>query len=119
MGAAMIFKRTAAQLNWIYAWLLLSPALILLFAFTHYPAVVTLIGSFFSTPRGHRPAKFIGLENYRALMDDDVFWQVMGNNFWYAVATIPISVFLALVMALWVNGKLHDEGQLQVLSFNW
>lgn len=113
----MKFTRTAAQLNWIYAWLLLSPALIMLFAFTHYPAIVTLISSFFSTPRGKRPAKFIGLENYQALLNDEVFWQVIWNNLLYAMATIPISVAIALVMALWVNGKLHGLGFLRMAYF--
>ncbi|WP_367281192.1 carbohydrate ABC transporter permease [Sneathiella sp.] len=104
-------------MNWIYAWLLLSPALIMLFAFTHYPAIVTLISSFFSTPRGKRPAKFIGLENYQALLNDEVFWQVIWNNLLYALATIPISVAIALVMALWVNGKLRGLGFLRMAYF--
>ena len=34
----------------VHAWLLLLPALVLLVAFTHYPAVATLIDSFYSTP---------------------------------------------------------------------
>jgi len=113
----MKFARTTAQLNWIYAWLLLSPALLMLFAFTHYPAIVTLVSSFFSTPRGKRPAKFIGLENYQALINDEVFWQVIWNNLLYAMATIPISVAIALVMALWVNGKLHGLGFLRMAYF--
>ncbi|MCC3304575.1 carbohydrate ABC transporter permease [Sneathiella sp. HT1-7] len=113
----MKFTRTTAQLNWIYAWLLLSPALIMLFAFTHYPAIVTLISSFFSTPRGKRPAKFIGLENYQALINDEIFWHVIWNNLLYALATIPISVAIALVMALWVNGKLRGLGFLRMAYF--
>lgn len=113
----MKITRTTAQLNWIYAWLLLSPALIMLFAFTHYPAIVTLISSFFSTPRGKRPAKFIGLENYQALINDEIFWQVIWNNLLYALATIPISVAIALVMALWVNGKLRGLGFLRMAYF--
>ncbi len=101
----------------IYGWLLLLPALVMLAAFTHYPAVVTLWHSFFSTPRGKRPAKFIGLENYRTLLEDDIFWQVLLNNFWYALGTIPISIALAIVMAIWVNGKLAGRGFLRMSYF--
>ena len=101
----------------IYGWLLLTPAIVMLTAFTHYPAVITLWHSFFSTPRGKREAKFIGLENYRTLLDDDIFWQVLLNNFWYAVGTIPLSVGLAIVMALWVNGKLAGRGFLRMSYF--
>ena len=40
----------------LHGWLLLLPAAILLVTFTHYPAVATLVASFFSTPKGARPA---------------------------------------------------------------
>ena len=106
-----------ARREWIHGWLLLSPAFILLVAFTHYPAVVTIINSFFSTPRGRRPAKFIGLENYEALLADQVFWKVLFNNFWFALGTIPLSIALALAMALWVNGKLKGRSLVRMAYF--
>jgi sn-glycerol 3-phosphate transport system permease protein len=95
--------------GWVYGWLFLSPALVFLFTFTHYPALNTIISSFFSTPRGRRPARFIGLENYQDLIQDEVFWQVLTNNFWFAVGTIPVSIGLALLMALWVNSHLRGR----------
>ena len=108
-----MLRRQAA----IYGWLLLMPALVMLAAFTHIPALLTFWHGFFSTPRGKREAKFIGLENYRVLLDDDIFWQVLWNNFWYALGTIPISIGLALVMAIWVNGKLRGRGFLRMAYF--
>ena len=103
--------------EWVYGWLFLSPALIFLFAFTHYPAVNTIVSSFFSTPRGRRPAKFVGLENYQTLLQDEVFWKVLGNNFWFALGTIPISIALALLMALWVNSQLRGRTLARVAYF--
>ena len=44
------------SLNALYGWLLLLPAIVLLAAFTHYPALATLWHSFYSTPKGARPA---------------------------------------------------------------
>ena len=35
----------------IYGWLLLTPAAVLLIAFTHYPTVATVFDSFFSRVR--------------------------------------------------------------------
>ncbi len=101
----------------LYGWLLLTPAVVMLFAFTHYPAVVTLWDSFFSTPRGKRAARFVGVENYQLLLEDDIFWQVLGNNAWYALGTIPISVGLAILMALWVNGKIRGRAFLRMSYF--
>ncbi len=103
--------------EWIYAWLLLSPALVLLFAFTHIPAISTIWDSFSSTPRGIRPSKFVGLENYEKLLMDDTFWQVFWNSIWYAVVTIPVSVALALLMAIWVDGKLSGRSFVRLAYF--
>lgn len=103
--------------DWIYGWLLLLPALVFLFAFTHIPAVTTFLNSFFSTPRGRRPAKFIGIENYERMIGDPVFWKVLWNNLWYALGTIPVSVALAIVMALWVNEKLVGRSFVRMAYF--
>ena len=103
--------------QWVYGWLLLLPALSLLALFTHYPAVANLWHSFFSTPRAARPAVFIGLDNYRTLLDDPIFWQSLTNNLWYALGTIPLSIVIALAMALWVNGRLAGRGMLRLAYF--
>lgn len=103
--------------QWIYAWLMLSPAMVLLLTFTHFPAIQTIFSSFYSTPRGRHEAVFIGWDNYATLMADDVFWRVLSNNFWYAVWTIPLSIILSMAMALWVNDKLRGRGFLRMAYF--
>src|SRR5690606_7056234 len=101
----------------VHGWLLLLPALVLLAAFTHYPAIATLWHSLFSTPKASRPAVFMGMENYRALIDDPVFWQAFWNNMAYAAITIPVSVAVALLMALWVNERLAGRSFLRLAYF--
>jgi sn-glycerol 3-phosphate transport system permease protein len=101
----------------VYGWLLLTPAAILLVAFTHYPAAATLFDSFFSTGTAVRPSRFVGFANYASLADDPVFWQVLGNNFWFALGTIPTAIALALVMALWVNDKLPARALVRMAYF--
>lgn len=113
----MTLQNLVHKREWIYGWLFLSPALLFLFAFTHFPAVKTIISSFYSTPRGRRPSKFIGFENYQTMLGDDVFWKVLTNNFWFAVGTIPISIGLALLMALWVNSQLKGRTLSRVAFF--
>ena len=103
--------------QWLYGWLLLLPAAALLALFTHYPTLGTLWHSFFSTPRGERSPTFVGLENYRQLADDPIFWQALTNNLWYAAGTIPLSIALALAMAAWVNGKMAGRGLLRLAYF--
>jgi sn-glycerol 3-phosphate transport system permease protein len=97
--------------------LLLSPAAILLWVFTYQPIITTLVNSLFSTPRGRRPARFVGLDNYHAMTADPVFWKALGNNFVYALATIPTSMLLALAMALLVNANLRGRGFMRMAFF--
>jgi len=101
----------------IYGWLLLMPAAIFLIAFTYYPTVATLAYSFFSDGTALRPSVFVGLENYQLMLEDEVFWKVARNNFWYALGTIPVSVALALLMAVWVNGRLPARGLVRMAYF--
>ena len=103
--------------EWLYAWLLLAPAMILLVLFTHYPAVANLWHSFLSTPKGSRPAVWVGADNYAQLVEDPIFWQALTNNFWYALGTIPVSIALALLMAVWVHGKVPGRGLLRLAYF--
>jgi len=101
----------------VYGWLLLTPAAILLIGFTHYPAAATLLDSFFSTGTALRPPRFVGLDNYAALAADPVFRQVLGNNFWFALGTIPTAIALALLMALWVNRRLPARALVRMAYF--
>jgi sn-glycerol 3-phosphate transport system permease protein len=101
----------------ITPWLLLLPAMVLLIAFTHYPAVATIWHSFFSTPKGANPATFVGMENYALMLEDPVFWKALTNNIWFALGTIPTSIALAILMALWVNEKLIGRSALRLAYF--
>ncbi|HXZ50471.1 MAG TPA: sugar ABC transporter permease [Burkholderiales bacterium] len=101
----------------IHGWLLLLPAAALLAAFTHYPAIATLWRSFYSTPRAGRASVWVGLENYQSMVQDPVFWQVLRNNLWYALGTIPLSIGIALLMAVWVNGSLRGRAFLRLAYF--
>ncbi|MEK9964241.1 MAG: sugar ABC transporter permease [Betaproteobacteria bacterium] len=101
----------------VHGWLLLMPAAIFLIAFTYYPAVATLGKSFFSQGTALRPSEFVGFENFQYMFDDDVFWQVLWNNVIYAAGTIPISIALAIVMAIWVNGKLRFKSLTRMCYF--
>ena len=91
----------------VHGWLLLLPAAVLLVAVHALPGggdprPQLLLDA--EAAAGRRV--FVGLDNYQAMLDDPVFWQSLGNNAWFALGTIPVSIALALLMAVWVNGKL-------------
>jgi sn-glycerol 3-phosphate transport system permease protein len=89
----------------------------LLALFTHWPALATFIDSFYSTPRPRRPAAFIGVDNYRQMIEDPIFWRAAANNMWFALGTIPVSIALALLMALWVNDRIAGRAAVRMAYF--
>jgi len=101
----------------VHAWLLVLPAAALLALFTHWPVLGTLWDSFHATPKGNRPVPWVGLDNYQVMVADEVFWRSLVNNLWYALGTIPVSIALAIVMALWVNSAMHGRTWLRMAFF--
>ncbi|MGO4407617.1 carbohydrate ABC transporter permease [Bosea sp. RAF48] len=103
--------------NYVTAWLLLLPAVVLLTMFTHIPAALTVINSFYTTPRGARPARFIGGDNYAAMLADPVFLAALKNNAIYSLGTVPLSIALSLAMALIVNSAIRGRALLRMSFF--
>jgi len=101
----------------LHGWLLLLPAMACLALFTHWPAVASFIESFYSTPKARRPARFIGLDNYQQLLADPIFWKALSNNLWFALGTIPTSIALALLMAVWVNDRIAGRTLVRMAYF--
>ncbi|MDR1827062.1 MAG: sugar ABC transporter permease [Methylobacteriaceae bacterium] len=106
-----------ASRNVIIGGLLLLPATVLLWVFTYQPIVLTFINSFYSTARGRRPSIFVGLENYDRMIADPIFWKSMSNNLLYAASTIPVSMLLAIAMALFVNSRISGKGLVRMAYF--
>ena len=101
----------------IYGWLLLSPAALLLSLFAFYPSIATFWSSLFSKNTRRKPSEFIGSENYADLFADPTFWLVVKNNLFYAAITIPVSIAIALAMALWANSKIPARGFVRTAYF--
>jgi len=79
-------------------WLLLAPSLVFLLAFTYWPLVQVLEGSFRDQAFGSVASWGIG--NYTRLLADPHFGRAAWNNVLYAAGTIVPSVLLALGFAL-------------------
>lgn len=91
--------------------------MILLTTFAFYPSLATLWTSLFSRRTRRRPSEYVGGENYADLFADPTFWKAVTNNLIYAGATIPISIVIALAMALWANSKIPARGFVRTAYF--
>jgi sn-glycerol 3-phosphate transport system permease protein len=51
------------------------------------------------------------------MLADPIFWQSLVNNLWFALGTIPVSIALALLMALWVNDRIVGRTFIRMAYF--
>jgi putative chitobiose transport system permease protein len=84
------------------AYLFLLPTFVILGVFLVYPLFASVWYSFHEY-NVVQPVEWIGLANYRALLDDDVFLTASRNTLVYAAGVIPACIILPLFMALLVN----------------
>jgi raffinose/stachyose/melibiose transport system permease protein len=86
----------------------LGPALILFAVFVVYPIVYNLQASTLNWD-GVNPGKYIGLDNYKTLFHDSVFFTTLKNSLWWIVLTIipqaAIGFFLAYALNHWLRGR--------------
>ena len=93
------------------ALLMTGPTLVILAVFTFYPMFASVWHAFEERDGA------LGTENFATMVDDPVFWKVLRNNVIFALGTVPTSIALAILMALWVNGKLKGRGFLRTAYF--
>jgi len=90
-------------------WAFVAPALALIGVFFFVPVLAGLVLSFtdFDIYAIGRPetARFMGLENYRQVLSNPLFWQALGNTFLFVLVGGPLSVLTSLVAALLVSAK--------------
>ncbi len=94
-------------------WLLLAPAAIALAAVAAYPLVSGVRASF-RTYRYGRDLGSAGLENYRVVFGDHVFWTALGTTARYVFFAVAIETLLGLGLALLVNEQLRFSRVLRV-----
>lgn len=91
--------------RWYTPWLLVGPAVIWTVVFALYPFINTIILSF-TDARPLTGGTFIGLENYRNLLSDDMFWNALLTTFIYVIVCVPLLTVLPLLLALLVEKKI-------------
>lgn len=92
--------------NRISPYLYLIPSLVFLVAFTYYPIFSAIYISLHEWNLFTPEPYFVGFENYRIMFDDPLFWRVVRNTLVYVAGTIPLTMIIALVLAILLNEKL-------------
>ncbi|MFB9328314.1 carbohydrate ABC transporter permease [Paenibacillus aurantiacus] len=84
------------------AYLFITPTMLLFVAFTIIPVVMALYLSFTNYDVVSR-MDFVKLDNYKRLLQDDLFWTTFKNVALYAVIFIPLNILISLGLAMLLN----------------
>ncbi|UOQ45447.1 sugar ABC transporter permease [Halobacillus salinarum] len=85
-------------------YIFVAPAVLLFLGFMVYPILASLLLSFQTKVGG--VYTFSGLDNYTRLFSDPLFYKSLGNTFIILLVQVPIMLFLAVVLAVFLNSTL-------------
>jgi multiple sugar transport system permease protein len=89
-------------------WLFILPWLIGFIVFSAGPIVASM-GISLTEYSILQPPVFIGLENYKQLFNDELFYKAVFNTVYYVGVSVPLGVTLAFLMAIALNQKLRGQ----------
>ncbi|WP_186577869.1 carbohydrate ABC transporter permease [Aquibacillus kalidii] len=94
----------------------LIPALVIYIGFAIIPIVVSFYYSFMEW-NGFSEMTFIGLDNYKQLFKDHLFWNSLKNNIYVLIASVGGQISIALAIALLLNRKLKAVKFFRTIGF--
>ena len=92
------------SLKW--GWLFIAPTILGLIILNIYPLIMTIYQSLCKTGDFGKGNKFIGFANYAKMFQDTEVWQSLWNTFKYALFEVPVSIAIAVVVAVLLNRKM-------------
>ena len=92
------------------AWGFVAPALLVIAVFFLLPVAAGLCLSLTDFDiyalADVRNLRFVGLENYARLLQTPLFWQALGNTFYFVLVGVPLSIGLSIGSALLLHSRL-------------
>ncbi|CAM3037546.1 sugar ABC transporter permease [Paenibacillus sediminis] len=92
------FKRFWREYGWAYLFIL-APVLLFL-SFTLYPVVTAFLMSF--QKYNIMNSTWIGLDNYKRMLHDDVFWKSIRNTVIFTIGTVPINIIITFGLSFFI-----------------
>ncbi|MDD6483161.1 MAG: sugar ABC transporter permease [Clostridiales bacterium] len=99
-------KVTSRFRNNVDAWILLIPAVIVLYLMIWRPTVLGTVWSFFKM-RGYSIGEFCGLDNYRMVITHTQFLPTLWNTVKYVLWSLVLGYLPPLLLAVIINEMVH------------
>ena len=100
--------------NW--GWFMVAPTIIGLLILNVWPFIQTLYASF-CEHLGFGNYEFIGWGNYIAMFQDPDFWKATWNTVYFCILTVPVGIFLSLLVAILLNAKIKGKSFFRSVFF--
>lgn len=100
-----LLKRRQWQIN-LWCWLFLAPAVFLYVMFQGYPIFMGFFYSLLDWSGLSSNAVLVGLDNYKELLKDPLFFNAIKNTFLYILMTVPLLLTFSLGLAYLFNSIL-------------
>ena len=95
---------------------MVAPTIIGLIVLNIYPFIDTIYMSFSkSLPFGE--FEFEGIANYVEMFQNAEFWKATWNTILFCVLTVPVGIFLALLVAVLLNSKIKGRTTYRAIFF--
>jgi multiple sugar transport system permease protein len=111
------WRRRRGSRDGLIAIAFLAPAVAVLIVLRIVPAISAVGESLRQTSLLTQTTRWSGLENYRELFADPLFWQTVRTTLLFAVIVNPVQILLALGLAVLLNQRLPGEGVWRALIF--
>lgn len=103
-------KKNKKANNTLIAYSFILPNLIGFVIFTFMPIVFALILSFCEWNAGNSNIRFVGLQNYITMFTKDRSFPIaLRNTIYYTVFTVPITLIVALLLAILMNKPIKGK----------
>ncbi len=104
MSANIQKKKGGPDRHPVAPWMFLAPYLLYAAVFFVYPLLYAGWLAFHQTDGPHT-AIFVGLDNFKFIFSDSMFWKAMSNTTIYAIASICIQLPISLGLAMLLNNS--------------
>ncbi len=100
----------------LVAYSFIAPNFIGFAIFTLGPIILAFIMAF-NEWDGNNPMKFVGISNFTAIFSDDRFVSALKNTIVYSVFTVPLTLVVALALAILLNQKMKGTTFFRTVTF--
>lgn len=109
------WSRRTRQNFWIGV-LFLAPWFIGFILFTFYPLAASFVYSF-SEYHSRKPLIWVGLDNYKTMFADKLFWISLWNTLYMVIFAVPITLLTSFLCAVLLNLKVNGQSIYRVIYF--